>query len=312
YKNDWESAQSAFYGSGTTTDRIANDSKPYSQTDYEASPLNRPDKNYAPGADWHTANTSVRHGYHVNVHGTGSGQEKVIAWDINTSGSLIRHAAVTGYVYSGGYYYSGQLQIKSTKDENGNEVREYTDKLGRIVLKKVQDAASPVLSTDLDWAQTYYVYDDFGNLRFVLQPELVKTLAQGTSAPNADQLNYFVFQYRYDGRQRMISKKVPGSGWVEMLYDPWDRLVLSQDAVQLGKANKEYTYTKYDALNRPILTGIWTTSTAIATLRTQAMAHNTRHENRTTGNIGYTLNQSYPTGATDANKVLSATYYDDY
>ncbi|WP_320005646.1 DUF6443 domain-containing protein, partial [Shiella aurantiaca] len=25
YKNDWESAQSAFYGSGTTTDRIAND-----------------------------------------------------------------------------------------------------------------------------------------------------------------------------------------------------------------------------------------------------------------------------------------------
>jgi hypothetical protein len=83
-------------------------------------------------------NKFIQHGYLINQHGTGSNatQEKIIAWSINGSGLPVRASAVTGYIVSGGYYATGQLHIKSTKDEQGYEVREYTNKSGQVILKK--------------------------------------------------------------------------------------------------------------------------------------------------------------------------------
>ena len=70
-------------------------------------------------------------------------------------------------------------------------------------------------------------------------------------------LEQFAFQYKYDGRKRMTHKKVPGAEWVYMVYDNRDRLVMTQDGVQRGKQAPEWTFTKYDELNRPVLTGIY-------------------------------------------------------
>ncbi|MFZ5971144.1 MAG: hypothetical protein ACOYXA_06095 [Bacteroidota bacterium] len=56
-------------------------------------------------------------------------------------------------------------------------------------------------------------------------------------------LDNWAFQYQYDGRRRMIGKKVPGADWVWMVYDDRDRLVLTQDGEQ-RKVNK-WTFTKY-------------------------------------------------------------------
>jgi len=166
----------------TTSDKIADDTRPFSETVFEASPLNRPDKGYGVGLGWSAApggnNRPIQHAYLINTHNTGisATQEKVIAWTVSAGNLLERATPVTGYIETGGYYASGQLQIKSTKDEEGNEVREYTDKLGRVILKKVQAAASTDLNNLTQWALTYYVYDDLGNLVFVLPPEAVKTL----------------------------------------------------------------------------------------------------------------------------------------
>ncbi|MEJ0055860.1 MAG: hypothetical protein WDN75_09550 [Bacteroidota bacterium] len=63
------------------------------------------------------------------------------------------------------------------------------------------------------------------------------------------------FQYRYDGRKRMIQKKMPGADWVYMIYDDRDRLVMTQDGVQ--RNNNEWNFTLYDALNRPVITGVY-------------------------------------------------------
>ena len=69
-------------------------------------------------------------------------------------------------------------------------------------------------------------------------------------------LHDWAFQYRYDGRKRVTHKKVPGAGWVFMVYDERDRLVLTQDAEQRGK--NQWLFTKYDALNRAVMTGVYT------------------------------------------------------
>jgi hypothetical protein len=68
------------------------------------------------------------------------------------------------------------LSIKSTKDEQGNEVREYVDKLGRTILKKVQAVVGAALTDAAGWAQTYCLYDELGNLVIVLPPEVVKRM----------------------------------------------------------------------------------------------------------------------------------------
>ncbi len=52
----------------------------------------------------------------------------------------------------------------------------------------------------------------------------------------------------------MIAKKVPGAGWVYMVYDRRDRLAYTQDA-NMRSQNKWMT-TLYDELNRPIATGM--------------------------------------------------------
>jgi len=60
----------------------------------------------------------------------------------------------------------------------------------------------------------------------------------------------------------MIAKKVPGSGWNYMIYDPRDRLVLTSDSVSIqdGTNYDRYYYTVYDDLNRPVEKGYVNTS----------------------------------------------------
>jgi len=55
------------------------------------------------------------------------------------------------------------------------------------------------------------------------------------------------YYYNYDHRKRMVYKKLPGSEPIYMVYDNYDRLVLSQDG-NLGQDNK-WMFTKYDRYN---------------------------------------------------------------
>jgi hypothetical protein len=169
------------------------------------------------------------------------------------------------------------------------------------------------------WAETYYVYDDYGNLRTVLPPKLVNDISSRIEAGfviPATELEGLAFQYEYDGRKRMTRKKVPGAEWVEMIYDDRDRLALTQD----GEQSKEgkWMFTKYDALNRPVMTG--KVSYNDRTAAEQALTtfysgvENTGskyYESRSsTGTEGYD-NTSFPELSGDF-KVHTVTYYDDY
>ncbi|MEQ8648229.1 MAG: fibronectin type III domain-containing protein [Cyclobacteriaceae bacterium] len=290
--------QYVFYQNAT---KIAHDPKPYGVKVFEASPLNRVLKQGAPGVDWQpnpdpgvTSDKVVRFSYGTNTTG------EIKLWNI------IGEAPVSTTEYG-----SGQLQKVITEDEQGNEVIEYTDKLGRTVLKKVEtgDGADP-------WALTYYVYDDFGDLRFVLPP---KIFAGGTSLESGE-LDALGFQYKYDSRRRMAEKKVPGAGWVYMVYDNRDRLVLTQDANQRAGGKKEWAFTKYDVLNRPVLTGIYTHATVLNQAQMQGIVNqfyidatsnsDDWFEVRGSTVHGYS-NQSFPKESVEAN-YLTVTYYDNY
>lgn len=165
--NDYNnSPQKDFYNNGSTT--IAQDAAPYAQTEFEASPLNRVLKQGAPGVAGQpnavpASDHSVKKEYGFN------GEEEVILFDYDEATASI-HFIENGTLK---YYDPNQLYANKTVDENNHEVIEYVDKEGRTLLKKVQYEE---ISGVKHYTQTYYIYDDLGNLRVVLPPEASATL----------------------------------------------------------------------------------------------------------------------------------------
>jgi RHS repeat-associated protein len=226
----------------------------YSKSIFERSGLNRVQKSFAPGNSWAGSEGGTEHAiqmqYNVNTV-----SDSVRIWTI-ANDSLTYSGADTGrnIPSTSTTYSAGQLYKNITIDEKGNFVIEYKDKNGHVVLKKVQIASSPG-NAHIGWLCTYYVYDDFGNLRFVIPPKAVAIfLANATWTLSTEIINELVFRYEYDGRFRMKAKKVPGAGWVYMIYDRRDRLVFTQDANMRG--SYQWMYTLYDGLNRPVQTGM--------------------------------------------------------
>lgn len=352
FKSFFEEDQVNFY---TARHGSNNGPKAYLETVFEDSPLNRPANTYASGQAWAKDNGSG--GKPISYDYSSNESNEVLLWEI-----------VNDKLTKASFYLAGTLYKNITIDENGKQIQEFKNRSGQQILKKVQISETDP-STDNDWLQTYYVYDEFNNLRFVLPPMAVQQYeAEGQSTDEGDQLvtttsNYeelttapnaqigflssaaininsgttlesgaiiysvdaanvtitlnqdflakWAFQYRYDDQQRMIEKQVPGAGIVTMVYDDRDRLVMTQDGNQRIEGN--WSFTKYDYLNRPVLTGI------IADSRTRIQIQDDINLNLAdyseeytgTGTLHGYNGTGYPTAATEAN-LLTVTYYDNY
>jgi RHS repeat-associated protein len=231
----------------------------YGMTGFEASPLDRPQASYAAGLSWVGSGRSVGSDYEVNKTA-----DIVRIWNISPNpGSLPVTTAIPTAIYP-----DGQLFKSATADEEGHKVVEYKDKSGQVILKKVQLSDNPGADYT-GWLCTYYVYDDLNNLRFVIQPKAVEWLAVngwnfGTTE-GGKVASELCFRYEYDARNRMIVKKVPGAGEVDMVYDVRDRMVFSQDANQ--KPRNEWLSTQYDELNRITITSLMTYAGTMGTLQ---------------------------------------------
>lgn len=224
----------------------------YTRVDYDNSPLNRTVKTYTPGTDLCGTNIGVSIDYDLN--NSNAVEENVRVWRIGyTPGSI-------PYSNSSDFYAAAQLYKTVATDEYGKKVIEYKDLTGNIILKKVQDKNE---GPDLDqqhkgWACTYYVYDDFNRLRFIITPKAVEWLKENNwnLQANLDLVTELCFWNEYDKRGRVIRKKSPGGAFSEMVYDERDRLVYTQDGKQ--RTQGKWVTSLYDSQDRIVLTGIMT------------------------------------------------------
>ncbi|MGS2764567.1 DUF6443 domain-containing protein [Sinomicrobium sp. M5D2P9] len=287
----------------------------FSQKQFEPSPLNRVEKQAAPGKDWKLGNGhEIEFGYEAN------GDQEVRLYEVTTT-ETETHQGVFTYVPSlslstnnSGYYNAGALYKTITRDENhsgtGTEhtTEEFKDKQGRVVLKR----AYAKIGTTVKPHDTYYVYDDYGNLTYVLPPK-----AEAHSAkPDATKLKELCYQYIYDDRDRLVEKKLPGKEWEYIVYNTLDQPVMTQDSVL--KAQQRWLFTKYDAFGRVIYTGQTSHSQSRGEL--QAIFNNAakKYETRIQSPASptaikdtdvYYTNESPPTGIY---QVFTINYYDDY
>ncbi|MFC4816553.1 DUF6443 domain-containing protein [Flavobacterium sp. GCM10023249] len=421
------------------TSKYENTLNPYSEKLYDDSPLNRVLEQGQPGDAWKT------------VQGSDLDNTVKFLSQFNTDADKIKIYNVTtaSIPQDGGYYTANSLYKNIIKNENwkptqthldDNTTIEFKDKLDRLILKRTHEKGK--------WHDTYYVYDDIGNLSYVLPPlvntypteqqiwpdqyyedynitspftpgytnnsgnEVAVTLynnrlsgyfdnyGDGPNVPlnsttPAIDLNFnpplpdmqlgtvytngiqtpsgytayikngdiyftgssatinsgvyfhfdidlgtlstnlgitisqqtideLAYQYKYDERQRIVEKKLPGKGWEYFIYDSLDRPILVQDA-ELRTKNK-WLFTKYDTFNRIAYTGIWTNPVSgqnrLAVLNLintqsnpvwnetkQPVAQNIGTQNTAVA-VQYSNNVFPKTN--DELEVLAINYYDDY
>jgi hypothetical protein len=112
----------------------------------------------------------------------------------------------------------------------------------------------------------------------------------------------------------MVVKKLPGADSVLMVYDLRDRLAATQDGVQRAKSPKEWLFTKYDELNRPILTGIIQSANTRVQMQTavNGFTGTTLYETRTTSSTHHYYTQNSFPNSDFTKTYLAVSYYDDY
>ena len=196
------------------------DANPCAETRFDDSPLNRPLEQGAAGADWQLGQNTITMDYQSNE------EKEVMCFSVDENNSCIWNAQ---------YYQPNQLYVNVVSDENKHITKEYKDKQGQVVLKSSLDGTN--------WLRTYYVYDDYSKLRYVIPPRAVEYLEKNQQASFAADdavLKDLIFYYRYDQRLRQIEKRLPGAEPMLMVYDQRDRLVLSQDGNHIIRLENIY------------------------------------------------------------------------
>ncbi|MFN1217848.1 DUF6443 domain-containing protein [Chryseobacterium kwangjuense] len=261
--------------------------KIYAEKELEDSPLNRILEQKQVGNAW--SNKSVKFEYGVNI---GNDVYKFVTttiWENNATKSGLSFSST---------YTANKLVRNAVTDEDGNKTYEYKNGEGQTILLRK-------MISDTEYADTYYVYNEYNQLAFVVPPKAVNQPITDTL------LNDLCYQYRYDARGRLVEKKLPGKGWEYMIYNKADQLVMSQDA-NLRVQNK-WMLTKYDQFGRIVLTGITNNTATRQTLQTNITAAAYTFELRSAGSFTisgmpiYYTNRALPASLV---QVLSINYYD--
>ncbi|MFY1048495.1 DUF6443 domain-containing protein, partial [Chryseobacterium sp. GP-SGM7] len=207
-------------------------------------------------------------------------------------------------------YEADKLFKNTVTDEDGNKTIEFKNGEGQTLLvRKMLNETTKV--------DTYYVYNEYNQLAFVIPP-----LASNITTLSLSDLENLCYQYKYDNENRLAEKKLPGKGWEYMVYDKQDRLVLTQDANLRTTANnfaaKGWMFTKYDQFGRVVYTGFFSNTAtrqamqnAINSMVANAGNNETRSEtsfNLNGMDVFYTKN-AFPTGSM---RILNVNYYDTY
>ncbi|MCL6293889.1 DUF6443 domain-containing protein [Jejuia spongiicola] len=304
YRTSALTATNSFYN----TAKYENTTNPYGETLFDGTPLNLVVEQAAPGNDWKQGNTeehTIKNEYKLIET-----SDYVRNYKINNS---------NGTLVDNGYYAMGEVTVQGafntpnvfkfitknenwvTGDLNDNTIHTFKDYRGRVILNRTFENQVK--------HDTYYVYDSYGNLVYVLPPKADPS----TAKPDATELSELCFQYKYDDKNRLIEKKIPGKGWEYIVYNTLDQPVLTQDSAL--DAQGKWLFTKYDRFGRVAYTGITNNTSSRSALQTTLDATSSTYVTKSSSSISlggatvYYNNGAYPTSIAEIHTI---NYYDDY
>ena len=263
------------------------DAYAYSRSVYEPSQRIVKVKSYGAGEPWHKGDKATLSKCLVNDPMVGSLD-------------CMRYTACGGIgsraIKCEGSYPTGCLLVTETTDEDGHKSYEFKDVQGNVVLKR-QEA-------DGEFADTYYIYDSWGNPLAVLPPMASREMCVSNKswAENSDIISSYAYLFAYDNQYRKIGTKLPGCDWTYTIYDNADTPVLTQDGEQRKKG--EWSFGISDVWGRPCLEGVCKNSFQVGT----SLPNTSAVYSGASANYGYTIKGIALTSPT-FHKVI---FYDNY
>lgn len=243
---------------------------------------------------------------------------------IPTLFSVASNSPMSSSIPSVGNIIGDELKGKSVQDviDNFDKIVDNLEKNADKEINKATNAVEDLPNNTLrasgattgigETLDTYYIYDQYGNLSVVTSP----LLNGDVTLANVDKLGY---QYKYDTKNRLVAKKLPGKSWEYMVYDKGDRLVATGPVYNpFGTETKGWMVTKYDALSRVVYSGFYSATAVNETGRktfqdnvnANAISFEKRATTSTVGGAPVPYNNTvFPK---DGLTVLSVNYYDDY
>lgn len=191
----------------------------FTQNKYEISARNRIVESFLPGFADST---------YVVTSGSGANTVRVLSFN-----------ASANTVSANGYYTPNRFTVTTTTGPDGSVTAVYTDEFGTPVLERVKIA-------DDTWADTYYIKDVLGRVLCVVPPEEAAQFSSSSLSISAANC----YTYRYDGRDRVTERQLPGTSAESISYNDADLPVSRSRLSADGTANEMHLIT-YDQFNRP-------------------------------------------------------------
>ena len=249
-----------------------NEYRPFSYTRFEAHPEGRPIRVIAPG-----------YAYYYSQH------NPTIEYGTNTSSEVrIISSDSAGALVIGGSYAAGTLKKETVKDEDGRAVSTFKDKIGNLILER------------RDAGDTYYVYDDYFRLCYVIPPKASSSITSPVSHSYESAFcKTNCYSYRYDNRRRVVVKRLPQCGEEYLVYDDCDRVIGRQSATD--RESGVWRTCAYDPQGRLYREG------SINSSKTREEFQNSPEI--TSGNVynAYYYYDSYPASMSDDLGFVAAT-----
>lgn len=312
FKTDAPVKQYQFY-KGELNSNVPKTDWAFTEVELQNSPLNRALAQLAPGESWVGEGRKVSSEILTNTEAEGIRKWEVIDHANGTMELILASAGIGNpNGNNSDVYPNSALTITKTIDEHGNATWQYTDKFGRNILTKADVGEGT-------FAETYYVYDKFNQLRYVLPPLATQMLSENNWDPTfggvvttQSTFKSLIYTYRYDHRGRVIAKRIAGhDDEILMVYNQLDQLVLTQDPKQ--RTADEWSFTQYDVLGRPVATGVCIMTNRDHAYLIAELEGSTLHTTFDEINKDYVWDKfPFNYAAASAIELHSVSYYDHY
>ena len=211
--------------------------KAFAEKHYEKSALDRPLWARKEGKTYYDSTKIVSYSYGANA------ANEVLSAYVDSCGAL----CITGY------YTAGTLHKTTTIDEENSTQIVFTDKSDNVVLQRSVSGNQ--------FLDTYYAYDQYGNIAWVVSPEGSARLSTNSiwtvpieSDINTSDAAKYCYVYKNNAFGWPLYRKLPGKAAEYLFYDNGGRVIRNQDGLLRNEGL--WMVHSYDNLGRKVGIGL--------------------------------------------------------
>jgi len=246
FVNNPETSCLSFYAS--QQNGIDLELKPFSVNSFSSNIEKKLISRIRSGNNWHIGDKKSTYEYTVNTS-----NDNILLWQINNTNQKpeLVNSGSSSLSFIPVTYSQGDLEKQTVTDEEGFLVESFFDFQGKLICEIKHNGQVKL--------ETYYIYNRFGQLGAMFQPEGINKLRSNgfNLLVPLDLIQEYCFIYEYDERGRLISEKKPGSTATKNVYNNKDQLSFYYQGNQENATpNRIWFQSRFDRQGRIIMKGI--------------------------------------------------------